>query len=53
MRLMFLRYKREEVKIQAWEIQQRAKYEAEMRKAEVYFPFLLFVVLGALDLPDL
>lgn len=30
-----LRYKREEIKIQAWESQQKAKLEAEMRRIEV------------------
>lgn len=30
------RYKREEIKIQAWESQQKAKLEAEMRRIEVF-----------------
>lgn len=34
--LNLLRYKREEIKIQAWESQQRAKLEAEMRRIEVF-----------------
>ena len=29
------RFKREEIKIQAWESQQKAKLEAEMRRIEV------------------
>lgn len=31
----FFRFKREEMKIQAWENHQKAKMEAEMRKIEV------------------
>lgn len=31
-----LRYKREEIKLQAWESQQKAKLEAEMRRIEVF-----------------
>lgn len=33
--LIFLRYKRDEIKIQAWESQQKAKLEAEMQRIEV------------------
>ena len=40
----FLRYKREEIKIQAWESQQRAKLEAEMQRIEVSeIPFLIIL----------
>jgi hypothetical protein len=34
------RFQREEVKIQAWENHQRAKYEAEMKRIEVYLEML-------------
>lgn len=30
------RYKREEIKIEAWESRQKAKIEAEMRRIEVF-----------------
>lgn len=35
LRLLFSRFKREEIKIQAWEDHQKAQIEAEMRKIEV------------------
>jgi hypothetical protein len=35
------RFQREEVKIQAWENHQRAKYEAEMKRIEVYLEMLI------------
>ena len=38
--LQFFRFKREEMKIQAWENHQKAKTEAEMRKIEVFDNFL-------------
>jgi hypothetical protein len=34
--LYFLRFKKEEVKIEAWEGRQRAKIEYEMRRIEVH-----------------
>ena len=33
--ILFFRYKREEIRIQAWESQEKAKLEAEMRRIEV------------------
>lgn len=36
----FIRFKREEIKIQAWENHQKAKTEAEMRRVEVSLCFL-------------
>lgn len=33
--VIIFRYKREEVKIQAWETSQQAKFEAEKRRIEV------------------
>jgi len=37
--LQFHRFKREEMKIHAWENHQKAKTEAEMRKIEVFNTF--------------
>jgi len=34
-RVCICRFKREEIKIQAWESQEKAKLEAEMRRTEV------------------
>lgn len=39
MEIIFLRFKKEEVKIEAWESRQRAKIESEMRKIEVHYHF--------------
>lgn len=41
--LSFLRYKRDEIQIEAWESQQKAKLEAEMRRIEVFLKFLFSV----------
>jgi hypothetical protein len=35
MEIVFLRFKKEEVKIEAWESRQRGKIESEMRRIEV------------------
>lgn len=40
--LLLSRFKREEIKIQAWEEHQKAQIEAEMRKIEVSRLFLEF-----------
>jgi hypothetical protein len=37
MEIVFHRFKKEEVKIEAWESRQRAKIESEMRRIEVQF----------------
>ena len=42
--LQFFRFKREEMKIQAWENHQKAKTEAEMRKIEVFDNFFCSIV---------
>jgi hypothetical protein len=39
--LNIFRFKREEIRIEAWESQQKAKLEAEMRRIEVLKFFLL------------
>lgn len=39
-KLYFLRFKQEEIKIMAWENHQKATIEAELRKIEVYYGFL-------------
>lgn len=36
LKLKIFRYKREEIRIQAWESQEKAKLEAEMRRIEVF-----------------
>lgn len=47
----YFSYKREEIKIQAWENHQKAKTEAEMRKIEVmviifYYELLIILVVA-------
>jgi len=42
MEIVFLRFKKEEVKIEAWESRQRAKIESEMRRIEVHFHFVCY-----------
>jgi len=42
MEIVFLRFKKEEVKIEAWESRQRAKIESEMRRIEVHFHFACY-----------
>lgn len=39
MEILFFRFKKEEVKIEAWESHQRVKIEFEMRRIEVHFHF--------------
>ena len=36
---MYIRFQQEEARIQAWESNEKAKAEAEMRKIEVYIFF--------------
>lgn len=42
MEIVFHRFKKEEVKIEAWESHQRAKIESEMRRIEVQFQFIVY-----------
>jgi len=42
METVFHRFKKEEVKIEAWESHQRAKIESEMRRIEVQFKFIVY-----------
>jgi len=42
METVFHRFKKEEVKIEAWESRRRAKIESEMRRIEVQFQFIVY-----------
>jgi len=42
MEIVFHRFKKEEVKIEAWESRRRAKIESEMRRIEVQFQFIVY-----------